>query len=75
IVPISKLSERNFDITSFSWSILEDSKVVVKLGVAIKSGNSEEVERKLSGELADYKIRVVQAPSGGQDFTVYLERA
>ena len=75
IIPIGKLGERNFDITGFSWSILEDFKVVVKLDVAIKSGKSEEVERKLSRELADYKIRMVQAPSGGQNFTVYLERA
>ncbi|WP_225349038.1 hypothetical protein [Anaplasma marginale] len=75
IVPISKLGERNFDITSFSWSVMEDFKVVVKLGVAIKSGKSEEVERQLSNALSDCKVRMVQVPNSGQDFTVYLERA
>ncbi|ACZ49547.1 hypothetical protein ACIS_01071 [Anaplasma centrale str. Israel] len=74
IVPLGKLGERNFDITSFLWSVREDFKVAITLGITIKSGESEEVESRLSGVFADYNIRMVRSPNGKQDFTVYLEK-
>ncbi|MCU7611868.1 hypothetical protein [Anaplasma capra] len=72
VAPLNRLNEKNFDITSFSWSANEDLKIVIKLGVDIKSEDSETVVRKLSGVFTDYEVRVV--PNAGSTADVYLER-